>query len=204
MRPQPRRGQSGRRSSPADAVRRDVGGRRPILVRKSPLPRRTGPSDEDEELRAPDRAPRRTDVGSTLSSSFAHESLRPAGYLTDWIAASTANFMTPQSERKRTSPPVNGSVGSRYAGAGVRADPGLLRVHCAETRRNEGTAVEWGAAASFISPEPCAARTRAVRRRARSRLKLSVTKTNLPRVVITTGPSSVVNTFSSVPSFDEC
>ena len=48
-------------------------------------------------------------------------------------------------------------------------------------------------------PLPWASRMRDVRLRAVGRSKLSATKTCLPRVVMTTGPSSVVKT-CSVPS----
>jgi hypothetical protein len=71
----------------------------------------------------------------------------------------------------------------------------LMLSQVSEARPGAPNSVRWSAGSVFLaifsSPVPWALRSRAVRLRARSRSKLSATKTSLPRVVMTTGPSLV-------------
>src|SRR5271157_2694939 len=90
-------------------------------------------------------------------------------YLPACSAALTAAFITPQLEKKRTRLPVSDCRGPESR-AGIP---------------------DCTFSAILSSPVPCASRMRAVSLRARSSGKLSATKTSLPRVVITTGPSLV-------------
>jgi len=98
------------------------------------------------------------------------------GLVGTWVApltpASTAAFIAPQLEKKRIRPPVSGSL----VGESRRA--GVSRACCS-------------------SPVPWASKSSVASLRARSRSKLSATKTNFPRVAISTGPSLVVKTPNS-------
>src|SRR5579863_1329566 len=99
-------------------------------------------------------------------------------------AASTTDFITPQFDRKSTTGSVKVPCQASPLAGWLGAGKALGR--CTE--------------ADWSGPLPCEPRIRAASLRASGRSKLSETNTSFPRRVITKGPSSLLNTCSTLPS----